>query len=174
QLQEVFASDWHFCTDEQIRGDAWFPRLESSGKIPARGIASGPDDDFEKLKMTYLGALTCARERVRIITPYFLPDTALVAALDAAALRGVQVDILLPVRNNLRLVQWASTAMLDQILEHGCRVWLNPEPFEHTKLLVVDGAWALLGSANWDPRSLELNFEFDLECYDATLAGQLE
>src|SRR5262245_31875197 len=98
QLQEVFASDWHFCTDEKIQGHAWFPQLEASGTVPARGIASGPDDDFEKLKMTYLGALTCARERVRIITPYFLPDTALVAALDAAALRGVQVDILLPVR----------------------------------------------------------------------------
>jgi cardiolipin synthase len=174
QLQEVFASDWHFCTNEDIKGDAWFPRNEPTGEVPARGIASGPDDNYEKLKMTFLGALTCARERVRIATPYFLPDVALVASLGAAALRGVQVDILLPVRNNLRLVQWASTAMLDQVLEHGCRVWLNPEPFDHTKLLVVDGAWVLLGSANWDPRSLELNFEFDLECYDTALAGQLE
>jgi len=174
QLQDHFAGDWHFCTREEIKGDAWFPRHEPVGSVPARGIASGPDDDFEKMKMTYLGALTCARERVRIITPYFLPDTALIAALGAAALRGVQVDILLPVRNNLRLVQWASMAMLDQVLEHGCRVWQNPEPFDHTKLLVVDGAWVLLGSANWDPRSLELNFEFDLECYDTGLAGQLE
>jgi cardiolipin synthase len=174
QLQEEFAGDWHFCTGETIHGEAWFPRLEAAGTVPARGIASGPDDDFEKLRMTYLGALTCARERVRIVTPYFLPDDALVAALGAAALRGVRVDILIPEQNNLRLVQWASTAMLNQVLEHGCRVWLNPVPFDHTKLLLVDGAWALIGSANWDPRSLELNFEFDLECYDAELAGRLE
>ncbi len=174
QLQEVFTGDWHFATDEPIEGDAWFPQLEPAGTVPARGIASGPDDDYEKLRMTYLGALTCARERVRIVTPYFLPDSALIAALGGAALRGVQVDILLPVRNNLRLVQWAATAMLDQVLEPGCRIWLNAEPFDHTKLLIVDGAWALIGSANWDPRSLELNFEFDLECYDAELAAVLE
>jgi cardiolipin synthase len=60
-------------------------------------------------------------------------------------------------------------AHLWQVLEHGCRVWLNPGPFDHSKLLVVDGAWALLGSANWDARSLRLNFEFDIECYNAEL-----
>src|SRR5262249_15886879 len=73
-LQQVFASDWHFSTSEVIHGNAWFPHLECAGTVPARGIASGPDDDFEKLRMTFLGALTCARERVCIVTPYFLPD----------------------------------------------------------------------------------------------------
>ena len=67
-------------------------------------------------------------------------------------------------------MQWASTAQLWQVLQRGCRVWLTPPPFDHTKLMVVDGAWVLLGSANWDPRSLRLNFEFDLECYDRALA----
>jgi cardiolipin synthase len=174
QLQDVFVGDWHFCTNELIHGDAWFPRLEAAGTVPARGIASGPDDDYEKLRMTFLGALTCAKKRVRLVTPYFLPDSALIAALSAAALREIEVDILLPERNNLRTVQWACASMLDQVLEHGCRVWLNPGPFDHTKLLIVDGVWVLLGSANWDTRSLELNFEFDLECYDADLAGKLE
>ena len=60
------------------------------------------------------------------------------------------------------------------MLEHGCRIWLTPPPFDHSKLMVVDGCWALLGSANWDPRSLRLNFEFNVECYDAELAGRLE
>ena len=89
-------------------------------------------------------------------------------------MRGVQVDILLPAEGNLRLVQWASTAQLWQVLERGCRVWLTPPPFDHTKLMVVDGAWVLLGSSNWDPRSLRLNFEFDLECYDRGLAESLQ
>ena len=71
-------------------------------------------------------------------------------------------------------MQWASTAQLWQVLERGCRVWLTPPPFDHTKLMVVDGAWVLLGSSNWDPRSLRLNFEFDLECYDRELAESLQ
>jgi cardiolipin synthase len=111
---------------------------------------------------------------VRIVTPYFLPDNGLIASFNVAALRGVAVDILLPRENNLRLVQWASAALLWQVLEHGCRVWSTPPPFDHTKLVLVDGAWALLGSANWDPRSLRLNFELDLECYDRALAASLE
>lgn len=61
-----------------------------------------------------------------------------------------------------------------QILENGCRVWMSPPPFDHTKLMVVDRAWTLLGSANWDPRSLRLNFEFDVECYDRPLAESLD
>ena len=77
----------------------------------------------------------------------------------------------MPEHGNLATVQWASTAMLWQVLEHGCNVWLSPPPFDHTKLMVVDGAWTLLGSSNWDPRSLRLNFEFDVECYDRQLAS---
>jgi cardiolipin synthase len=173
-LQEAFGGDWALCTGEALRGERWFPPLQHRGPVLARGISSGPDDDFEKLRMIYLGALACARSSVRLVTPYFLPDPGLISALNTAALRGVTVDIVLPRRNNLRLVQWASAALLWQVLEHGCRVWRTPPPFDHTKLLLVDGAWALVGSANWDPRSLRLNFEFDLECYDRGLAGALE
>jgi cardiolipin synthase len=174
QFQEVFADDWHFCTREILDGDCWFPPLEAVGSISARAISSGPDDRFERMRMAFLGALSCARSSVRIVTPYFLPDNGLVAALGTAALRGVQVDILLPRCCNLRLVQWATMATLWQTLEHGCRVWLTPPPFDHSKLMIVDSAWTLLGSANWDPRSLRLNFEFNLECYSRELAASLE
>ncbi len=88
-------------------------------------------------------------------------------------MRGVQVDIILPARSNLPFVQWASRAMWWQVLEHGCRIWLTPPPFDHSKLMIVDGCWVLLGSANWDARSLRLNFEYDVECYDAELARRL-
>jgi cardiolipin synthase len=108
-----------------------------------------------------------------IVTPYFLPDASLIAALNVAAMRGVEVDIVLPAENNLNLVKWASMALLWQVLQRGCRVWLSPPPFQHTKLMLVDGLWTLLGSANWDPRSLRLNFEFNLECYDRELAAAL-
>lgn len=173
-LQETFADDWHYTTREILDGERWFPPLEPQGPVLARGVTSGPDDDYDKMRLTYLGALSCAQSTVRILTPYFLPDTGLISALSVAAMRGVQVDILVPEQNNLRLVQWASMAMLWQVLEHGCRVWLTPPPFDHTKLLLVDGVWTLLGSANWDARSLRLNFEFDLECYDGELANSAD
>ena len=171
-LQEVFADDWLFCSGETLGGDAWFPPLTGDGPILARGISDGPDEDRGKLRSTLLGALACAQQRVAIITPYFLPDEALVWALNVTAMRGVQVDIFLPEENNLRFVKWASTAMMWQVLERGCRVWMVPPPFDHTKLMVVDDAWVLVGSGNWDPRSLRLNFEFNVECYDAELAAE--
>jgi cardiolipin synthase len=142
--------------------------------VLARGVPDGPDEDFEAVRWVLLGALATARERVRIVTPYFLPDSALVTAIDVAVMRGVQVDVVLPERGNLPVVQWAQTAQLWQVIERGCRVWVTPPPFDHTKLMVVDGAWSLIGSANWDPRSLRLNFELEVECYDADLAARVE
>jgi cardiolipin synthase len=142
--------------------------------VLSRGVPDGPDEDFETLRFTLLGAIACARRSIQVVTPYFLPDASLIAALNVAALRGVEVDIVLPVRNDLALVGWASTAQLWQVLEHGCRVFLSPPPFDHTKLMLVDGIWTLLGSANWDPRSLRLNFEFNVECYDRELAASLQ
>jgi cardiolipin synthase len=174
-LQEVFADDWFFTTREPLRGHRWFPQLESRGPVIARGIADGPDEDLEKLRWTLLAALGAARTSVRIATPYFLPDPTLIAALNLAAMRGVLVEILLPAKGNLPVVQWASTAHWWQVLQRGCRIWLSPPPFNHSKVFIVDDTWALVGSTNWDPRSLRLNFEFNVECYDdamvRTLAG---
>jgi cardiolipin synthase len=109
-----------------------------------------------------------------VVTPYFLPDAVLAAALRLASLRGVRVDIVLPERSNLRFVQWAATAQLRHVLDDDCWVWLSPPPFDHTKIVIVDGEWSLVGSANWDARSLRLNFELDVECYDRALAQRLE
>lgn len=173
ELQEVFADDWLFTTGESLRGPAWFPALAPAGRVLARGVTDGPDENFEKLRWTLLGAISVARRSVRIVTPYFLPDPPLISALNVAAMRGVEVDIILPAEPNLLLVGWASRAMWWQILQHGCRIWLTPPPFDHTKLMLVDGCWVLLGSANWDARSLRLNFEFNVECYDQTLAQRL-
>ena len=100
-----------------------------------------------------------------------VPEPPVITALNVAALRGVQVDILIPVKNDSCLVQWAIQAMLWQVLINGCRVWLTAEPFDHSKLMVVDDAWVFFGSANMDTRSMRLNFEFNVECFDRELAG---
>lgn len=174
QLQEAFANDWAFCTQEVLAGDAWFPELQDCGRAVARAITDGPDADFEKARWTLLGALACAQSSVQILTPYFLPDPALITGLNLAALRGVQVDIILPEQNNLPFVHWASRAMWWQVLERGCRIWLTPPPFDHSKLMIVDNHWVFLGSANWDPRSLRLNFELNVECYGREFADRME
>lgn len=172
-LQQVFADDWTYCSGEVLEGDAWFPPLEAAGEVLARGVIDGPDDDRDNLLNVILGGLACAKSTVAIATPYFLPDARLVSALEVAALRGVQVDILLPSANNHKLVQWAATAQLAPLVEVGCRVWSSPPPFDHAKLMIVDQSWAFIGSANLDPRSLRLNFEFNLECYGTEFATRL-
>lgn len=173
-LQETFAADWEFVTGEQLEGDSWFPEIPSAGECLARGIAAGPEGQGDKIRLTLMGGLACAKRSVVIMTPYFLPDPGLVSALNTADLRGVDVRIILPAQNNLVLVQWASTAMLWQVLERGVQVWLTAPPFDHTKLMIVDDAWTLFGSANWDPRSLRLNFEFNVECYSPAFARQMD
>jgi cardiolipin synthase len=122
--------------------------------------------------MTFLGAIACAKKSIRIATPYFLPDSDLLSALNVASLRGVKVDIVVPQQSNLRLVHWAMRGIHGQVLEYGCNLWLSPAPFDHAKLFVVDDHWCLIGSANWDSRSLRLNFEFDVECHGGSVANQ--
>ena len=181
QLLEVFIEDWTFASGESLVEDgaagaaAWTPDLGAAGAAIARGIRYGPDDpDIGRIKLVLVGALAAAQKSVRIMTPYFLPDDAVCQALDVAAMRGVQVDIVLPDQNNLALVSWASTAMLWQVLGRGCNVWMSPPPFDHTKLMVVDASWALFGSGNWDDRSMRLNFEFNVETYDRDLAARID
>lgn len=173
-LTDTFADDWAFAAGERLSGAGWFPPPQAAGPVLARGIAAGPDEAFERVRWAILAALSQAAHRIRIVTPYFLPDTALSTALQLASLRGVKVDIVLPERGNLRLVQWASWAKLLPFVTRGCRLWLNPPPFDHSKLMTVDDVWSLIGSTNWDPRSLRLNFEFNVECYDAQLADVLD
>jgi cardiolipin synthase len=172
-LQEVFAEDWVFSTREVLAGELWYPRLQDAGEMLARSISYGPDEDHGKMRMMLIGALGVAQDKVSIITPYFLPDDGIIAALNVAAMRGVDVNIILPERGNLATVRWATSATLWQFLERGCKIWLTPPPFDHTKLMIVDDMWTVMGSGNWDARSLRLNFEFNVEIYDRQLAARM-
>jgi cardiolipin synthase len=172
QLEDAFLSDWYFATGETRPAKASHAS-RAAGQAFCRGISAGPNEDFEKLYWIVLGALGAARAHVRIMTPYFIPDRALLAALSMAALRGVRVDIVLPERNNLPYVAWAMRAFLWEVLHNGARVYYQPPPFVHSKLLTVDDIYTLVGSANLDPRSLRLNFEFNLEIYDHEVSAAL-
>jgi cardiolipin synthase len=165
-LQKVFLEDWYFVSGEAVDDGRYFPPLPQCGAALARVISDGPDKELSKLHWIIMGALACSRERVEIMTPYFIPDRSLISALVTASLRGVRVTLVLPALNNLPYVHWASRAYLWELLQHGIRIFHQPPPFVHTKMLIVDGVWSLIGSANLDPRSLRLNFELNLEIYD--------
>lgn len=172
QLAAVFAEDWRLSG-----GGIWqAPATEApaiDGGAACRTIVDGPNEDFDQLAIVLQAAISAARREVMVMTPYFLPPTAMRAELQAAALRGVRVDVILPARNNLPFVQWASRHMLADLLRYGVHIHEQPAPFNHSKLFIVDGVYAQIGSANLDARSLRLNFELAVEVYERAFAQTL-
>jgi cardiolipin synthase A/B len=173
QLTDAFADDWLFATGEKLLTENWFPPLDKAGQVTARVVTSGPDEDMERVEFVALHAISCAHKSIRVVTPYFLPPDPLTMSLGLAALRGVTVDIILPEHSNHPVLDWARRVPLRPLIEAGCRVSLTTGPFDHSKLMVIDDAWALIGSANWDTRSFRLNFELNVELHDPAFAGRL-
>jgi cardiolipin synthase len=174
QMMAAFAEDWEFAAGEALRGPAWFAPVAPAGEAFARVATSGPDHDIERIKLLKMSAVTAARRRVRIVTPYFLPDDALASTLALAALRGVRVEIVVAERSDHIVLDWAMRDGLLAMARAGCHVLWSAPPFNHTKLMTVDGAWCLIGSANWDMRSLRLNFELDIEVMDPGVAARID
>ena len=173
-IMDAFARDWSFITDELLDQDFWWPQIPEGGAVQARGIRSGPDADLYKIEMLVGAALTLAKKRIRIVTPYFLPDQRLQFTIAQACMRGVQVDIVLPLVSDHAYMEWAMSGHLRFFRHVAANIYLSPPPFDHSKLVTMDGEWSLIGSSNWDARSFRLNFEYDVECYDAGLAGKLD
>ena len=123
QLLTAFAFDWEFSTGEKLAGEAWQMTAVAAGGIAARGVSDGPDEDFETILLVLLGAITQAERCVRIVTPYYPPDPPLMEALRVATLRGVRVDLVLPGRGNLRLVDLAMAPQLPRLVAWGCHVY---------------------------------------------------
>lgn len=171
QLEQTFLEDWAFCNDEQIEPTRMLP--VKYGTAVCRVISDGPNEDMNNLATILIGAISSARERILIMTPYFLPSPEMISALQTAALRGVKVNIVLPSKNNLPYIKWAGTNMLEHLLVRGVKIFYQPPPFVHTKLFVMDEQYAQIGSANLDPRSLRLNFELTVEIYDRQLTTTL-
>ncbi|MDH3356234.1 MAG: cardiolipin synthase [Desulfobacteraceae bacterium] len=171
QIEHVFLEDWRFTTGEKTLPSA--SAEEVDGGAICRTIVDGPNEDLDKLASILLGAIAAARRRILIMSPYFLPSREMIAALQTAALRGLEIAVVLPEKNNLPFVQWATSNMLWEILQKGIRVYYQPPPFVHTKLFIVDNYYVQIGSANIDPRSLRLNFELVVEIYHQPTAALL-
>lgn len=171
RFAELFASDWQRADGEALSVTDAQPVAEAGCRC--RLVPDGPDNNLDHLSLLIDGVISAARERVHIVTPYFLPHRKLIGALQSAALRGVDVRIILPGKNNWPIVQWALGHVLWELVHVGVRVFEQPPPFAHTKCIVIDDDYALVGSTNLDPRSLRLNFELGVEVlsrkFNATL-----
>ncbi len=173
QLQAVFVEDWFFATREDLDHDACFPPLEPKGDAILQCVQSGPDTAVEAIHRLYFAAIAAARERVWISTPYFVPDRAVLVALQTAALRGVDVRIVVPAHSNYPIAKWAGESFYDELLGAGVRIFEYGPEMVHTKALIVDGRFATVGSANLDVRSFRLNFELVVVVYDADIVFEL-
>jgi cardiolipin synthase A/B len=171
QLQEVFRGDWKAATGEILVAEHSESVQSDSGSVTARAVMSGPGK-FREICSLILGAIRSASESIRIMSPYFIPDRELISALVGAVRRGVKIEIVLP----QKAPHWArlsSAKSLRRLISEGCRVVLSTGHFDHTKLCLIDRSWLLIGSANIDGRSLKLNMELDVECWDENLASRL-
>ncbi len=172
-LQEIFAEDWHFATDKDLISSRWYPDQEAMGDVMTQIIASGPDTETEPMHRIFFTAVTSAKERVYLTTPYFVPDQALLVALETAALRGVDVRLLLPRHSDMRIVLHAGRSYYYGLLANGVKIYEYSSGILHAKSMVVDDRWATVGSANMDVRSFRLNFEVNTVIYGPKFTRQL-
>ncbi|MEA2067606.1 MAG: cardiolipin synthase [Verrucomicrobiota bacterium] len=162
ELQYSFLRDWFFMTEEPIDSllnPRHFPKMKEAGEARARIIDSGPSAPPELVGEAFFNAIVMAQTQILIVTPYFVPTTDLLKALRSAARRGVDVCIVVPEKNNHRYAGMASKALYEELMSAGVRIFLRQPPFIHAKAMVVDDSIALVGTANLDVRSLELNYE---------------
>ena len=167
ELQAVFVGDWLAESDELLDGPEIFPELSAlPGGIAIQALPSGPLFPVENYQRLVVAALYSARRQVTITTPYFVPDEGFLEAIETAALRGVNVELIVPLQSDQILVGNAAKAYYQQLMERGVRVLLFDQGLLHAKSMTVDGSLGFLGSSNFDIRSFALNFEINMIFYD--------
>ena len=147
--------------------EAWFPALDEPASGPwVQVVDSGPDEEVADIRNLYFAAINEARRRLWITTPYFVPDEPMLTALRTAAARGVDVRVILPEENDSMLVKAAARIYSETIAEAGAEVFMFQRLMNHSKTMVVDDTFAIVGTANMDNRSFQLNFEVVAAVWD--------
>lgn len=175
-LNTVFSTDWYFVSGKQRLDDydKYFPPAKVNDEVPMQIASSGPDSDWASIMQAFFAAITRAKKYIYISSPYFLPNQAILTALKVAALSGIDVRVMIPSRSDSKIVYWATRSYIGELLEAGINVYLYRRGFNHSKVIMIDGEFSSVGTANMDVRSFEDNFEVTAIMYDRKIARELE
>ncbi|SHK52422.1 cardiolipin synthase [Tepidibacter formicigenes] len=173
-LQLTFLLDWYFASKKRVFDEKYFPSISYKGDSIVQIVASGPDSDWEAIHQAYFAAISQAKKRIYIQTPYFIPDESILMALKTAALSGIDVRIIFPGIADHKIVYLASLSYFEDILKSGGKVYLYKKGFIHSKVLLIDDDIASVGTANMDLRSFMINFEINGFIYDKKVIKRLE
>jgi len=177
ELQYSFLRDWYFMTEtspDELLTEQCFPPLETAGTAQARIIDSGPSSQIPLALETFFNSFVIAQKQLLIVTPYFVPTRDIIQALRSAAQRGVDVRLVVPQKNNHYYAGLASRALYEDLLKAGIRIFERKPPFIHAKAVIIDDAITIVGTANLDVRSLELNYETSVLVCDEVFANQMK
>lgn len=166
QLQSIFLEDWQFASGEVLGGPFFYPHGWHPGVSTIQALPTSPLENDYALEKILLELIFSAQKRLTLTTPYFVPSNTLMLALEAASARGVQVDLVIPERSDLRIVDYAGVGWCKDLIRPGIRIRRHSKAFLHAKSVTVDGEIALIGSANMDQRSFRVNFECSVLIYD--------
>lgn len=173
-LNNVFLTDWYFVSGNSVSTDNVPLRLhEHLPRCLMQISSSGPDSDWANIMQVYFLAIATATKSVLISTPYFSPDESILNALKISAMGGVEVVMLLPLRADSTIADWNTKSYITELLEAGIKVFLFDKGFNHSKYMIVDSVFSIVGSANVDIRSFDLNFEVAAFIYSEEFAGKL-
>ncbi|SFL72296.1 cardiolipin synthase [Paenibacillus sp. 1_12] len=181
-LQSIFLKDWMFVSGKHVVdvndinkvNEGLYPDLQICGSSSVQIISSGPDTEQQHILQLYFGAITCAKQRIILVTPYFIPDPSLRMALKTAAISGLDVKIIYPLKSDSPAVNYAANSYFGELLEAGVRIYVYQKGFLHAKILIIDDNFASVGSANVDLRSFYSNFELNALLFDKKTIGRLE
>lgn len=176
-LQTIFLADWNFCANQKIRYSSnYFPEkseAEHYGNHLVQIVSSGPDSKYPKIKYTLIQAILSAEKEICITTPYFIPDKSFLEAINIAALSGIEVKLLVPTRSDSFIVNTTSQSNFQELLDVGVKIYSYDKGFVHAKTMVCDQKVAIIGTANFDNRSFDLNFEINAIVYDKQIATEI-
>ncbi|AKL98635.1 phospholipase D-like domain-containing protein [Endomicrobium proavitum] len=173
QMSEIFEDDWEFATGHEMTGRSRYVHYGKKGGMLARVVPDGPDKNNGKIESLLHGRINMAKNHIVITTPYFLPENEILTALELAAQRGVLVEVFIPEISDHIIMNWAEEPNFKRLLKKGVKIYRTPQPFDHSKIFIVDGEWACIGSTNWDVRSFKLHFEADMEIISKNFAAKL-
>lgn len=174
-LQTIFSTDWYFVSGQKLyKRELYLPENQIFKQTAIQIASSGPDSDWASIMQAFFAAINKAKKHIYISTPYFLPNEAILTALKVAALSGIDIKLMMPKRSDSKIVHWASQSYISELLEAGIKVYLFEKGFNHSKLVIIDGTFASIGSANMDIRSFEDNFEVSAFIYNQGFTQQLE